>query len=127
HSFLLSEFSEFSAATHPTRYNSHETESTMISLRSSILLLSLLAPAALAAAPPDLAVGFASPPPSAKPHTWWHWLNGNISKPGITLDLEAMQRVGIGGVHLAMVGPGIAQGPVAYDSPEMIDCVKFAI
>jgi hypothetical protein len=28
---------------------------------------------------------------------WWHWMNGNITKEGITKDLEWMNRVGIGG------------------------------
>ena len=74
-----------------------------------------------------LAAGFASPPDAARPHTWWHWMNGNVSKAGITLDLEAMKRVGIGGAHLAQVGTGIPKGPVPYDSPEMDDCVRFAI
>ncbi len=73
-----------------------------------------------------LAAGFASPPDTAKPHTWWHWMNGNVSKAGITADLEAMKRVGIGGAHLAQVGTGIPKGPVPYDSPEMVDCVQFA-
>ena len=40
-----------------------------------------------------LAAGFQTPPDSARPHTWWHWMNGNITKEGITADLEAMQRV----------------------------------
>lgn len=40
---------------------------------------------------------FQSPPNTAKPYTWWHWLDGNISKEGITKDLEAMKAVGIGG------------------------------
>jgi hypothetical protein len=42
---------------------------------------------------------FAAPPDSAKPRVWWHWMNGNISAEGIRLDLEWMQRVGIGGVQ----------------------------
>jgi alpha-L-rhamnosidase/Glycosyl hydrolases family 2, sugar binding domain len=40
---------------------------------------------------------FQSPPNSAKPRVWWHWMNGNISKEGIQKDLEWMERVGIGG------------------------------
>jgi len=35
-----------------------------------------------------LARGFADPPDSAKPRTWWHWTNGNVTEPGITKDLE---------------------------------------
>jgi ABC-type glycerol-3-phosphate transport system substrate-binding protein len=33
--------------------------------------------------PEDLARNFVAPPASAKPHTWWHWMNGNITKEGI--------------------------------------------
>ena len=48
-------------------------------------------------APDPLEQGFATPPDAAKPRVWWHWMNGNITKEGIKLDLEWMQRVGIGG------------------------------
>lgn len=34
---------------------------------------------------------FQNPPQSAKIHTWWHWMGGNITKDGITKDLEAMK------------------------------------
>src|ERR1035437_1193816 len=42
---------------------------------------------------------FSNPPESAWPRVWWHWMNGNISKEGIKLDLEWMHRVGVGGFH----------------------------
>ncbi len=45
----------------------------------------------------SLEQGFRQPPDSAKPRVWWHWMNGNISKEGIKLDLEWMHRVGLGG------------------------------
>ncbi len=32
------------------------------------------------------------PPASARPVVWWHWVNGNITREGITADLEAMRR-----------------------------------
>ena len=48
----------------------------------------------------DLALGFASPPASAKPQVWWHWMAGNVSREGITADLEAMADAGIGGAIL---------------------------
>ena len=94
-------------------------------LTVSIIVIPKLACAQDTAADP-LVAGFLSPPDSRKPQTWWHWMNGNVTKQGITLDLEAMKRVGIGGAHLAQVGTGIPKGPVAYDSPEMVDCIKFA-
>ncbi len=37
--------------------------------------------------------GFANPPAGARPHTWWHWMNCNVTREGITADLEAMARV----------------------------------
>jgi hypothetical protein len=49
---------------------------------------------------------FVTPPDSAKPRTWWHWTNGNVTKEGITKDLEWMKRVGIGGMMLADVAAG---------------------
>ncbi len=73
-----------------------------------------------------LSAGFANPPDTARPHTWWHWMNGNVSKEGITLDLEAMKRVGIGGAHIAEVGTGIPKGPVAYDSPQRVELIRHA-
>lgn len=44
--------------------------------------------------------GFQAPPPEARPLTWWHWLNGNVSAEGITLDLEWMKQAGLGGFQL---------------------------
>ncbi len=57
-----------------------------------------------------LARGFQQPPASARPWTYWFWLNGNITKEGITADLEALQRVGIGGVLIMEVDQGAPEG-----------------
>ncbi len=79
-----------------------------------------------------LAKGFADPPNSAKPRVWWHWLNGNISKEGITLDLEWMKRVGIGGAEsfqgfLGPMGPGKAvDKQLPYMSDGWQDAVHHA-
>src|SRR5215212_6742687 len=48
----------------------------------------------------ELTQGFKNPPVSAKPRVWWHWMNGNVTKEGITADLEWMKRVGIGGMQM---------------------------
>ena len=74
----------------------------------------------------DLAKGFANPPPSARAHTWWHWMNGNITKEGITADLEAMARVGVGGAQIFNAAEGIPHGPVQFNSPEWRALVKHA-
>jgi hypothetical protein len=73
----------------------------------------------------DLAEGFANPPDSARPHTLWHWMNGNVTKEGITADLEAMKEAGIGGVFLFDVEgqltesvPVYIKKPVRHLTPE---------
>jgi hypothetical protein len=71
--------------------------------------------------------GFREPPASAKPHTWWHWMNGNVTREGITADLEAMQRVGIGGAQIFNVDCGIPPGPVKMISPEWHAMVAHAV
>ncbi len=58
--------------------------------------------------------GFKSPPDSARPWVYWFWLNGNITREGITADLEAMKRVGIGGVLIMEVDQGAPVGPVDF-------------
>lgn len=35
-----------------------------------------------------------------RPETWFHLIGGNVSKEGLTADLEAIKTAGIGGVHL---------------------------
>lgn len=47
----------------------------------------------------ELQKGWANPPQSARPQVWWHWMNGNITKDGITKDLEWMHRIGLGGAQ----------------------------
>ena len=54
-------------------------------------------------------------------------MNGNVSKEGITLDLEAMQRVGVGGFQNFDAGTGIPEGPVKYLSPEWLELKKHTI
>ncbi len=78
----------------------------------------------------DLDKNFASPPDSAKPRTWWHWISGNISKDGITKDLEAMKRVGVGGAQCFTVDQDPdpkTKGHVLYMSPEWQQLTQHAI
>jgi hypothetical protein len=74
----------------------------------------------------SLQKAFTNPPKSARPHTWWHWMNGNISKEGITADLEAMAKAGIGGAQIFNVDQGIPLGKVSYMSPEWRDAMVHA-
>ncbi|BDI32313.1 hypothetical protein CCAX7_43640 [Capsulimonas corticalis] len=73
-----------------------------------------------------LAREFASPPASARPWVYWFWLNGNITREGITADLEAMKRVGIGGVLIMEVDQGAPAGPMTFAGPEWRKLFTFA-
>ena len=73
----------------------------------------------------DLSGGFLNPPDDVRPWVYWFWINGNITKEGITADLEAMQRVGIGGV-LIMEVDGSPQGPVAFGTTSWQEMFRFA-
>ena len=92
-----------------------------------VSFLAGLPPTAVASDVGDrLEQGFLSPPASARPHTWWHWMNGNVTKEGITADLESMQRVGIGGFQVFNPLEGIPDGPVPYMSPQWLDMMRHA-
>jgi hypothetical protein len=73
------------------------------------------------AATDELASTFTQPPDSARPWVYWFWLNGNMTREGITADLEAMQRVGIGGVLIMEVDQGAPVGPVDFMSKDWRD------
>jgi alpha-L-rhamnosidase len=73
--------------------------------------------------------GFQQPPDSAKPRVWWHWMNGNISKEGIKMDLEWMHRVRLGGFQnfdAALATPQVVDHRLAYMTPEWKDAFKYA-
>ncbi len=74
-----------------------------------------------------LAQAFASPPAAARPWVYWMWMDGNLSREGLTADLEAMKRAGIGGVIIMEVNVGIPQGPVKFMSPEWRQLFKHVV
>jgi hypothetical protein len=73
-----------------------------------------------------LETAFRQPPAGAHCKTWWHWMNGNVTTEGITLDIEAMKRVGIRGFQIFQVGTGIPKGPVDYSSTEHAHLLQHA-
>jgi hypothetical protein len=87
---------------------------------SRMLLFSLAMSCAALAQKPNgsLEQGFANPPDSAKPRTWWHWISGNVTPEGITADLQAMKQIGLGGAQLFTVDQSQVKGPVVFLSPE---------
>ena len=61
---------------------------------------------------------FVAPPEKARPWVYALFVNGNITKEGITADLEAMRRVGLGGLTIMECDTGAPQGPVAFMGTE---------
>ena len=57
---------------------------------------------------------------------YWQWMNGNISKDGITKDLEYMKEAGIESAFIFDTWVGVDRGPVDYGSEEWVDHVRFA-
>ena len=76
----------------------------------TITLLTVLMLATAVGLADELDRSFAQPPASARPWVYWFPLSGNLTKEGITADLEAMQRVGIGGVLYMEVDQGAPKG-----------------
>ena len=92
--------------------------------RMMVAGLALCALVGAAAAADELAKNFATPPKEARPWVYWFWLNGNITSNGITADLEAMKRVGIGGVLIMEVDQGTPKGDAAFGGPQWRDLFK---
>jgi hypothetical protein len=90
--------------------------------------MGLIASSVFAAEPADpLAAGFATPPASARPQTFWHWMNGNVTREGITLDLEAMAKVGVAGVMIFDGSDYLPAGPAHYLEPHWRELMTHAI
>ena len=83
----------------------------------------------IASLPPEertadpLAAGFTSPPRDSRPETWFHLIGGNVSKPGLTADLEAIAGAGFEGIQLFH---GNARGPAWPDVTPQIPCLSPA-
>jgi hypothetical protein len=85
----------------------------------AVLLFATTLPAmaALGECPSALETGFRAPPASARPWVYWFPLDGNLSRAGITADLEAMARAGIGGVLYMETDQGAPKGPARFGGP----------
>ncbi len=104
--------------------------SKAIRLALSVFLACMAPSVAQQQNPPDLLKsGFENPPESARPRVWWHWMNGNITKEGIKLDLEWMHRIGLGGFQnfdAALDTPQVVDHRLAYMTSEWKDAFKYA-
>ncbi len=102
-------------------------------IRKICYLSLLLAGAATAA---TMETDFSNPPVTARPYVWWHWMGSNISKEGITKDLEAMKESGIGGATIFHLTSAVTVGAkatgncptpeITYRSPKWWEMMKHA-
>tara|TARA_R110002073_G_scaffold55697_3_gene142392 strand:- start:26885 stop:30337 length:3453 start_codon:yes stop_codon:yes gene_type:complete len=76
----------------------------------------------------ELSQNFKSPAIEYRPETWFHLNGNNISKEGLTLDLEAIKAGGLQGIHLfnkaGRLYPDVE--PVKILSPEWEDMIRHA-
>ena len=103
----------------------------LTALAAALLATSALASAAHGQAAPatSLEAGFQTPPNSARPRVWWHWMNGNVTKDGIAKDIEWMSRVGIGGLQnfdAQLRTPQVVENRLVYMTPEWKDAFRHA-
>ena len=100
---------------------------------TALALAACLISPAFAQAPSSatsLDTAFANPPAAAHPRVWWHWMNGNITKEGITQDLEWMHRVGIAGFQnfdAALNTPKVVDQRLIYMQPGWQEAFRSAI
>ncbi len=87
------------------------------------ILICLCQCIALIAGADELKSNFATPPASARPWVYWYFMDGNLTREGMTADLEAMKKAGIGGAIFLEVNIGIPRGPVEFMSPQWQDLV----
>ncbi len=91
------------------------------------ILLGLLACSTSSAQTDQLRQNFLRPPESARPWVYWVWMDGNITREGITADLESMRRAGIGGVIIMEVSVGIPRGQIGFMSSEWRALFKHVV
>ena len=52
-------------------------------------------------------VAFLHPPVASQPGVYWYFMDGNMSRQGMTADLESMKKAGIGSLVFLEVNVGI--------------------
>jgi len=74
---------------------------------------------------------FKNPTNQVKVHTWWHWMDGAITKEGITKDMESMKQQGIVQATILNVGlfdeKDFGVKRVVFDSPEWHELFMWAM
>ena len=109
-----------------------------ISVRASwttavLLSLALASPTPAAEPGSSLEQGWQAPPVEARLRAYWWWLNGNVTKPAITRDLEEMAARGFGGALICDAGGAeqdgndrVPHGPTFF-TPEWRELYKHTL
>jgi hypothetical protein len=104
----------------------------MKTLTIPIILLAAAAALPAETKPSDLAEGFQNPGLEARPRAYWNWLNGDVSLPDLTRDLEEAKAKGLGGLEMwdteAMRNPGgfVPAGP-PFMGPESVAAMHHSM
>ena len=76
----------------------------------------------------EIKTGFKNPETKYRPETWFHLMGNNISKEGLTADLEAIKKAGLQGIHLfnksGSAYPNVEQ--IKILSPEWENMIRHA-
>lgn len=101
-------------------------------LTATILMLGILAgcrekPGITAGDFRRIKSGFAVPADTNKVWCYWYWLNDDISKVGVTRDLESMKEAGIGAAFIGNINPEEKNGRVPLFSDQWWDIMVHAV
>ena len=75
----------------------------------------------------EIISGFETPADSNTVWCYWYWINDDISKEGITKDLEAMKEAGIGAAFIGNINPAGKDGKVPILSEDWWSHMVYAV
>ncbi|MBN1443599.1 MAG: hypothetical protein JXA90_12890 [Planctomycetes bacterium] len=93
----------------------------------ALLVLGLVCLCPIYARADGLAESFRDPPDAARPGVYWYFMDGNLSREGMTRDLESMRAAGIGHLVFLEVDVGVPRGPVSFLSEPWQDLFAHAV
>lgn len=106
---------------------------SMKKICSLLLLIALLMPSLGARVNhvESLQERFQSPDSEASPWIFWYWMNGAVTKEGITADLEAMKEIGLEGTYLMPIRDSsrvqFMENCVLQGTPRWWEMVEFSM
>ncbi|MDR3651805.1 MAG: glycosyl hydrolase [Paludibacter sp.] len=102
---------------------------SLLGVRGSFVLFLFLFISTFSFSQPSLYNQFNHPSVEAKPWTFWYWMHGAVSKPGIKADLEAMKQIGLGGAYLMTIRgvDGTYPNAVSQLTPQWWEMVRYSM